>query len=171
MNDPRNKTGPYWLDAARRYIGIHEIHGPQHNETIIRWWSKIGALFRDDETPWCAAFVGGVLEECDIRSTRSAAARSYLTHGKPLDAPALGAIVVFWRGKPDGWSGHVGFIAGEDKAGNLMVLGGNQGDAVNIKPFARDRVLGYRWPGDKPFPWRYDLPELTSDGELSTNEA
>lgn len=171
-----NSVGPRWLDTARSYIGIREISGPRHHPQIVKWWGLIGSHFRDDETPWCAAFVGGVLEECGIPSTRSAAARSYEKFGLHLDRPAVGAIVTFWRGKPNGWSGHVGFIVGRDQHHNLMVLGGNQGDAVNVKPFAAkgrqgSRVLSYRWPGIAPFPYRYQLPLVTSDGRLSTDEA
>lgn len=161
---------PAWIDRARSYIGLREVPGARHNPTIIGWWKGILADFRDDETPWCAAFVGGVLEEAGIKSTRSAAARSYLKWGLKLDRPAVGCVVVFWRGSPGGWSGHVGFVVGKDADGNLMVLGGNQGDAVNIKPFGRDRVLGYRWPDGMPLP-DSALPVLRSDGRLSTNEA
>ena len=86
--------------------------------------------------------------------------------------PAYGCIVVFERQG----GGHVGFVVGQDKQGNLMVLGGNQGDAVNIKPFAKSRVIAYLWPnkGGKPaYPAeeRYTLPLLASDGKLSRNEA
>lgn len=161
---------PVWLTQARKYIGLKEIPGPKHNPVIVGWWEKIAMQFRDDETPWCAAFVGGVLEEVGMKSTRSAAARSYLKYGTKLPAPAVGAIVVFWRGSPQGWSGHVGFVVGQDKAGNLMVLGGNQGDAVNIKPFAKNRVLGYFWPDNAVKP-EAKLPILASDGKVSTNEA
>ncbi|MFG1246811.1 NlpC/P60 family protein [Xanthobacter flavus] len=159
-----------WIAHARTFLGLREVPGARHNATILGWWQKIFADFRDDETPWCAAFVGGVLEEVGIKSTRSAAARSYLKWGQPLNRPVPGCVVVFWRGSPSGWSGHVGFVVGKDADGNLMVLGGNQGDAVNIKPFGRDRVLGYRWPDDLPLPGG-DLPLLRSDGRLSTNEA
>src|SRR5689334_8732913 len=118
-------TDPAWIAKALCYVGVREIPGPRHNPTIVSWWSRIGAFFRDDETPWCAAFVGGVLEEVGITSSRSAAARSYLQWGVKLPAPAMGAIVVFWRGSANGWSGHVGFVVGKDQHGNLMVLGGN----------------------------------------------
>jgi uncharacterized protein (TIGR02594 family) len=95
--------------------------------------------------------------------------RSWLNYGKPLSKPVLGCIVVFWRGSKTGWSGHVGLVVGLDKAGNLMVLGGNQGDMVSIKPFGKERVLGYRWPGaDVAYT---SLPILRSDGKVSTNEA
>ena len=161
---------PAWLARARTYVGVREVPGSKHNPTILSWWSKIGASFRDDETSWCAGFVGGVLEESGITSSRSAAARSYLTWGQRLAAPAVGAVVVFWRGAPSGWSGHVGFVVGKDQRGNLMVIGGNQGDMVSIKPFGRDRVLGYRWPLGVQLP-KLELPLLSSDGRLSMNEA
>ena len=48
-----------------------------------------------------------------------------------LNNPAYGCIVVFSRAG----GGHVGFLVGKDKQGNLMILGGNQSNAVNIKPF------------------------------------
>lgn len=165
---------PLWLAKAASYLGTKEIPGKLHNARILGWWAKIRAPFRDDETPWCAAFVGGVLEECGIASTRSASARSYTKWGVKLDGPKIGAVVVFWRGSPSGWSGHVGFIVGKDDAGNLMVLGGNQGNEVSVKPFALDRVLSYHWPKSHDVPTKVgieNLPVLASSGELSTNEA
>ena len=50
------------------------------------------------------------------------------------------------------------------------MLGGNQSNAVNIKPFERKRVLGYRWP-DGSEPDNFALPLVTSDGRVSRNEA
>lgn len=162
-------SDPPWLTRARRYVGLREIVGRQNNPTIIRWWVAIHAPFSNDETPWCAGFVGGVLEEINIKSSRSAAARSYLKWGAPVakESPPLGAIVVFERGPVNG---HVGFLVGTDKAGNLMILGGNQGNAVSIKPFPKSRVLGCRWPAGVSVVYA-KLPILTSDGKLSSNEA
>ena len=156
-----------WIERARAYIGTREIKGPKHESRILGWWKAIkrGGI-KDDETPWCAAFVGGVLEECGIASSRFESARSYLEWGTALPSPVYGCVVVFTR---EG-GGHVGFVVGKDRTGNLMVLGGNQGDAVNIKPFALGRVSGYRWPkgvaiqGGK-------LPTIASNGALSSNEA
>lgn len=164
-------AGPIWFERAKNNIGVKEIVGPKHNNIILRWWDSIKAPFKDDETPWCAGFVGAMLEEVGIKSTRSAMARSYSKYGVALKEPAVGAIVVFWRGDRNGSSGHVGFIAGRDKAGNLMVLGGNQGNAVNIKPFDKARVLGYRWPVGAELPKAGALPIIKSDGKLSSNEA
>lgn len=173
-HSPQSDEMPSWLRVAFSYLGLEEYKGSKHNEEILEFWRRIGAPFKDDETPWCAGYVGGVLEEAEIRSSRSAAARSYTNWGVELDGPAVGAVVVFWRGKPDGWSGHVGFVVGKDQRNNLMVIGGNQGDAVNVKPFDTARVLAYRWPKSQPMPKGvgFDaLPVVNSDGRLSTNEA
>lgn len=162
---------PNWIDIARRYIGAKEIKGSKHNPHIVRWWKSIMSSIRDDESAWCAAFVGGVLEECGIESSRSPAARSYLNWGVTLAAPAVGCVAVFWRGSRNSWSGHVGFVVGKDAAGNLMVLGGNQGDEVNIRPFSISRVLSYRWPENIAKPSHSSLPLIHSDGKVSVNEA
>ena len=165
-------TEPHWIVRARSYIGLREIKGPKHEGRILKFWEAIKAPFRDDETSWCGAFVGGVLVESGLPIVSGgAAARSWLKLPVKLDRPAVGCVVIFWRGSPSGWSGHVGFVVGRDKPGNLMVLGGNQADAVNVKPFAVNRVLGYRWPSKWPTQDRFDLPVLSSDGKVSTNEA
>lgn len=173
---PDKLDDPAWLAIARKYLGVKEIKGPHHNPHIVEWWKDIGAPFKDDETPWCGAFVGGVLVEAGIKPVSGgAAARAWLKLPVELSKPAYGCVVVFWRGTKTGTAGHVGFVVGRDKFGNLMVLGGNQSDAVNIKPFAmsgpNDRVLGYRWPGVYPYADRFNLPLLGSDGKLSTDEA
>src|SRR5437868_11136252 len=98
---------PRWLIKARSYIGLKEIKGRKHNPQILQWWTLIRAGFTDDETPWCAGFVGGVLESVGIKSSRSAAARSYLKWGVKLDEPVPGCIVVLERGAANG---HVFFF-------------------------------------------------------------
>ncbi len=158
---------PIWLHEARKHLGQKELKGAQHNPLILRWWTAIRAPFTDDETPWCAAFVGGVLESVGIKSTRSAMARSYLKWGFPIASPELGCVVVFERGPT---FGHVGFVMGRDLRGNLMVLGGNQGDAVTIAAFNPARVIGYRWPVAVPLIVA-TLPRFADGGALSQNEA
>lgn len=136
-----------WLVEARRFIGEREIKGPQHNAKILQFWKAIrrGGI-KDDETPWCAAFVGAMLEHVGIQSTRFESAKSYLDWGVKLSTPTVGCVVVFTRAG----GGHVGFVVGQDAKGNLLVLGGNQGDEVNVRSFGRDRVAGYRWPASLP---------------------
>lgn len=172
-------TEPAWLSAMRKYIGTSEIKGPQHNPTIIAridWGDgrQDGRQLQgiaNDEVPWCASFLSGVLEELGILSARSAWARSYAIWGQKLGGPAVGAIVVFERGPS---SGHVAIVAGKDARGNLVCIGANQSDTVKASPFAIGRVIAYRWPPGYALPSRIGidkLPVVGSDGRLSSGEA
>jgi uncharacterized protein (TIGR02594 family) len=136
-----------WLVEAYNFIGLAEIKGPVHKEEILQFWKDIkrGGI-KNDETPWCAAFVGAMLERAGIHSTRYESASSYSVWGIRLPAPKPGCIVVFKRSG----GGHVGFVVGITDKGLLQVLGGNQSDAVNIKEFTTDKVVAYRWPSSFP---------------------
>lgn len=160
-------TAQLWVAEAQKHIGLKEIKGTTHHPEILKMWKDIkrGGI-KDDETPWCAAFVGSMLERVGIRSTRFESAKSYLQWGRTLSEPVLGCVVVFTR---EG-GGHVGFLVGKDKAGNLLILGGNQSDGVNVSAFPVSRVTGYRWPESIPVPIG-PLPVLASGGELSRSEA
>lgn len=161
---PTNANQP-WMGSAYRAIGIKEIKGSKHHPDIVQYWKDIkrGGI-KNDETPWCAAYVGAMLERNGIRSSRFESAKSYLDWGVKLDKPVDGCVVVFTRSG----GGHVGFVVGQTKTGNLLVLGGNQGDAVNIKEFKRNRVKGYRYPvGFEPS----ETLTLGDSKELSKNEA
>jgi uncharacterized protein (TIGR02594 family) len=159
---------PVWLRRARQEIGVSEISGPRHSARVLSYWEKAKLYFDDDETPWCAGFVCAMLEDCGIKSPRSGMARSFQHWGQPC-GPIKGAIVVYWRGSKSGSSGHVGFVTGKDQYGNIMTLGGNQSDAVNVKPFDDGRVLAYRWPAGVPIGGGIEVVE--SDGKTSANEA
>ncbi len=142
-------SNPAWITEARRYIGQREIPGVTHNPLILQMWKAIKRSgIKDDETPWCAAFVGFCLENVGIVSSRFESAKSYLTWGQQLPGPAPGCIVVLTR---DG-GGHVGFLEGLTIDGRLLVLGGNQGNEVNVRAFPESRVSGYRWPLSWPVP-------------------
>lgn len=133
-------------DVASSHLGVEEYPAAKHNPQILEYYKNSGhSWVQDDETPWCAAFVGSVLAECGIQGTNQLNARSYLDWGQPIDISLArkGDIVVFWRGSPDGWKGHVAFYSHHDDE-NIYVLGGNQGNAVSVAPYPRDRLLGVR---------------------------
>lgn len=158
---------PVWIAEAKKHLGKKEVLGPGNNPWILTLWKAIkNGGIKEDAVPWCAAFVGGVLEASGIRSTRSGAARSYLDWGLKLTNPIYGCVVVFSRNG----GGHVGFVLGQDAAGNLLVLGGNQGDEVNVRSFPRTRVVGYRWPDSSAIP-PYKNLALSSAAQLSTRES
>ena len=161
-------TDPRWLTEARKYIGTKEIPGVKHEPLILQWWKAIkrGGI-KTDEVPWCAAFVGAMLETVGVPSSRFESAKSYLEWGVRLQAAQVGCIVVFQR---EG-GGHVAIVVGQDAKGRLMCLGGNQGNKVCVVPFERTRVLGYRWPPGEPMPALASLPIVSGGGASSVNEA
>lgn len=172
-----------WLAFARLQLGIKEVPGPGQNPAIQAMFrdafTAVGQaeklklpVWRDESTPWCGVFVAYVLAHCDLAHRIPLGfplARAWQRAGAKLEEPAYGCVVVFSRGA----GGHVGFVVGRDQNNHLLVLGGNQGDSVSIRPFNRNRVLAYRWcgKGSAPAPERFLLPTLASDGRPSQNEA
>lgn len=174
-----------WIAEARKYVGLKEVKGIGNNPIILSWLDAFGnfskedkAWWSDDSTPWCGVFLGYILGVSDrfvVKNWFRALAWESPMMTK-LSAPAYGCIVTFNRKG----GGHVGFVVGKDRFGNLMVLGGNQGDQVSIIPFAMSRVSAYYWPSfykdgkciqSSPAASRYNLPLLNSNGRVSTNEA
>ena len=182
MAEPDATLGdePHWLTVARRYLGLREVPGARDHPQIVSWWSDINAgWFDDDETPWCGAFVGGVLAEAGLPVLVSdgARARAWEDWGQGLDVPAVGAIVTFFRGGLEAGSGHVAFVVGRSRAGRVACLGGNQDDAVTIAEYDERRasswgVTSYRWPENHPLPENQGMEALpvmsvTSGGRVT----
>jgi uncharacterized protein (TIGR02594 family) len=136
---------PVWLREAERHLGTREWPGRRHNPSVLKFFAKAGfAGIRDDETPWCAAFVNAVLANVHLPTTGKLTARSFLNWGKPISSAERGAIAVFRRGR-SAWQGHVGFVLEAD-ATHIMLLGGNQSNAVTKARYPRSKLLGFRWP-------------------------
>lgn len=142
-----NTTEP-WMAIARHLLGAREISGSTDNPLIVELFRLSGHKeVKNDETPWCAAFVGACLALSGFGGTKRLNARSYLNFGQRLTHPRAGCIVVLWRGSPDAATGHVGFFD-HISNGRIYLMGGNQGDAVSIQGYPAERLLGYRWPVD-----------------------
>jgi uncharacterized protein (TIGR02594 family) len=164
---PDTRTPP-WVGIARSYLGVREVPGPHTDATIARWLSQLGAWWSEDSTPWCGALPAIVMKECGLAYPKAwYRARAWLSWGNACE-PAIGAVAVFERGA----GGHVGFIVGRDHMNRLLVLGGNQGDAVSIAPFTRHRLLECRWPAERQMAFQFtgDLPLLASTAPTSRNE-
>ena len=139
-------TDPKWYRLAKAELGVKEYKGDDDNPRVLRYYADAGHPEIDnDEVAWCSAFVGAMLERSGRPCSKSLAARSYLQWGKKLSKPKIGCVVVFSRGNPRGWQGHVGFYAGETKT-HILVLGGNQRNQVSVAKYPKSRLLGYRQP-------------------------
>lgn len=147
---PINPAFP-WYAEAWRLRGIKEVGGAGDNEVIKAWATDLDIPYRDDETPWCGLFVahcvGSQLSDEPL-PTVPLRARSWEDFGDKVH-PQPAAVMVFWRGSPNGGNGHVGFYAGEDES-HFHVLGGNQSDMVSVTRVPREKFLEARWPSTVP---------------------
>jgi len=133
------------LQLASSYIGEQEISGAEHNQEILRWFKVIGHKWvKTDETAWCSCFINYIAHQCGIKGSGKLNARSWLKEGEEIKYPLPGDVVIFWRESKESWKGHVGLFCGYNKAGNIFVLGGNQGNEVNITLYNSSRLLGFR---------------------------
>jgi uncharacterized protein (TIGR02594 family) len=160
-----------WIIEARKHLGLKEIPGPKHNTTILGWLESLKAWWRDDETPWCGTYVGHCFRVSGMRIPKMwMRAKEWSNDwGFKLTKPVPGCVVVFDRVG----GGHVGFFLGYTSNKELVVLGGNQSNMVNIAKFSPDRLIGYYWPKDfePPNYQTVTIPILTVSGPLSVNEA
>jgi uncharacterized protein (TIGR02594 family) len=157
-------TEPTWLTLARAELGVTESLGPNDSPWIRRMWGKAGWLLGQ---PWCGGALAFWMQGAGISFPKAYyRAKAWLEWGITLAEPVVGCVGVFDRKG----GGHVGIVTGRDASGHLLVIGGNQSDAIRISAFSTDRVLGYRWPVERDIPYGA-LPVLASSSQLSTNEA
>lgn len=151
-------------DVAKTYLGLEEFPGAKQNPKIIQMFAQTGnGWVHDDETPWCAAFVGAVLAQCGIKGTGKLNARSYLDWGVHVDPADMeqGDVVILQRGNNPN-EGHVAFFDSiVPHKGTIRLLGGNQGNKVSLADFPVARVIGVR-RAEMPKPQRTNVAQSTT---------
>ena len=142
-------------ELAGRFIGVKETPGAVSNPAVLAMLRLDNAWPEGDDVAWCSAFVNYPCHLLRLPRSKNLAARSWLQVGTPvtlLQAEAAFDVVILGRGvRPHpgpeviAAPGHVGFFSGlEADRGRVLVLGGNQGDAVTIAGFPIADVLGVR---------------------------
>ena len=175
-----------WIKEARKHIGLKEVVGTKaHNPTIVQWLKEMGTFpgaakswYFEDETPWCGLFVG----HCLGKSGRAVIKYWYRAKAwgeaglTKLSKPAYGCIAV----KSRKGGGHVFFVVGKNAKGQILGLGGNQGNTVSIVPFSPADIDGYYWPSrlvdgkpvpSSPSPERYNLTNAVATASQGVSEA
>jgi uncharacterized protein (TIGR02594 family) len=132
------------LSEMLHHYALKEVLGPESNPEILEMFKAIGyGWVEDDATAWCSAALNYFCLKCGYERSGKLDARSWLNLPIQVLTPQQGDVVIFWRGDPKGWEGHVGlFIASRGE--NIFTLGGNQSDSICILPYPKNRVLGYR---------------------------
>ena len=148
-----------WFSVAGYFKGLSEVRGSVTNPKIAEMFRISGhPEIKDDETPWCAAFIGAMLADCGIAGSHKALARSYETWGEAVmtgeaamrwASIPLGAIVVLNRPSAGPTKGHVGFAVGAAEK-HVELIGGNQNDSVSRAWFPKTRIVAVRWPKGEP---------------------
>ena len=149
-----NKVELTAFDLAQRFVGVSESPGEiVSNPQILAMLRLDQPWPKGDDVPWCSAFMNYIAWLLRLPRSKSLRARSWLGIGRPLalaDAVVGFDVVVLKRGsaKQPGPEvveapGHVGLFAGREGK-SLLVLGGNQSDAVSVAPFSAARLLGIR---------------------------
>lgn len=149
-----HEGAPRMLVEALKLYGVVETPGPGNTSAILAWADELGARvptayarwaarwYDADAIAWCGLFMAVVCRRAGrTPPTKFLAAREWETWGNPAAPAMLGDVLVFSR---DG-GGHVALYVGEDEA-RYHCLGGNQGDAVSIKPIAKNRCTAVRRP-------------------------
>jgi uncharacterized protein (TIGR02594 family) len=136
-------NAPAWVRTAYQEQGQAEIPGPDENARIIEYFNTVRAKrnYRDDIDDWASAFVEWSLNKNGIIGPKADDPFHWLQWGQYLARPRFGCIVIL------SFSGlrHVGFFLREADQ-FILVLGGNQDDAVNIGRYKKSDVIAYRWP-------------------------
>ncbi|WP_256200408.1 TIGR02594 family protein [Verrucomicrobium spinosum] len=127
-----------------KYIGVKEWPGPKTNPQIAEMFRLAPDWLDQDDskTAWCGIFRGtvGHLTATGVPAEHYRAA-NWLNWGEPvkLDDARQGDTVVFSR-----TGGNHVAIFDRLEGDKVWVLGGNQGNAVSIAPYARSLVRGVR---------------------------
>lgn len=141
------------FDIAQRFVGVKEVAGSVDNPQVMAFLRLDNTWPENDEVPWCSAFANYVAWLLRLPRSKNLRARSWLTVGQGVsleEARPGFDIVILKRGSGEQPGpevieapGHVGFYAG--RVGSLIeVLGGNQGDTVNVSRYPVSRLLGVR---------------------------
>ena len=135
--------------VLEHYYGVSEVAGSQSNDKILKIIQWAMPWIKDDsKAAWCAIFLSWIINQVNLHNLEPAMppiklARHFNQVGIEVEKPIMGDIVIFWRGKKNGWKGHVGIFIRQE--GNVIyTLGGNQNNQINIRGYSANRLLEYR---------------------------
>ena len=125
--------------------GLKEVAGKNSDPTILVMLQEMGydSSADDSEIAWCSAALNYFCKKLGYERSGGLDARSWLKMPVKVLQPQIGDVAILWRVSPTDWRGHVGLFITQD-LNNVWLLGGNQANSLNIAPYKRDQILGYR---------------------------
>jgi len=156
---------PPWMAEMYRRKGLHE---KRDNGSLTQWLRSGRFLGNPAKLPWC----GDAIETSFARTLPDEPlpdnpfwAQSWAKFGIKANPYDIGAVgVIRWSPR----SGHVGLVAGFDsKRQKVLMLGGNQSDAITLSWFPLAKFIAFRWPTTFPLKKYPPLAESGQDGSLA----
>jgi uncharacterized protein (TIGR02594 family) len=139
-----------WFQVAQAELaaGVSEQSAPAR---IKSYFAAVGQSVGNTIPPWCGAFAAFCMKQSNNPvpddAARAASWKEWGSKSIPLgthDIP-VGAVVVLTPSPGTGRSGHVGFFSKFSEDGKkLVLLGGNQSDAVRLSSFPVTSVAAIR---------------------------
>jgi hypothetical protein len=163
-----DQTSLPWMTSIKSVFGLHEVR----DKPRLQLWLRSDGKTLGDPTalPWCGDAAETAIKTALPKepftgplATNPYWARNWIDFGG--SGMGYGCVGVFER---PGGGGHVGFLVGEDSIA-YHVLGGNQGDSINVTRIDKGRLLAARWP----LTWEHSplpLPKKPQSLPLSVNE-
>lgn len=141
---------PEWLKTAYAEIDVAETKGRGATARILEYFDATyqrrgtDAEHTDDTgkaNAWCAAFMTWALTESGVKNGKAVGAREYEKWGEASE-PFRGAVVVLQKGRQK----HVALLAGVERDGTNVYLGGNQDNKVSASVLPGYSVVAIRKP-------------------------
>jgi len=127
-----------WIKIGLKEVGTLETIGNESNSRIEYYHKVAGLPWAKDQVPWCGSAMAYVFQKAQIPLPNNPArALSWSRFGISLDTPIVGCVAIKYRNG----GGHCGIVLAI-KGQYLLLLGGNQNDAFNIKVY---RVSSFNW--------------------------
>lgn len=159
------ETMPPWMAEMHRRKGLHE---GRDNAELRDWLAAGKALGNPAKLPWC----GDAVETSIVKTLAGEVvpsnpfwAQAWAGFGVDAKGPKVGAVGVIKWSKT---AGHVGFVAAHDeKKKRVLLLGGNQSNAITLAWFPLSKFIAFRWP--KSFPIKTYAPLTGAAGSGSAS--
>ena len=142
---PPIEAMPPWMAELHRRMGLHET---RNSKSLIEFLMLGKYLGNPAKLPWCGDAIESAMAKTlpdEPLPSNPFWAQAWAAFG--IKVPAIvGAIgVIRWSAS----SGHVGTVAGVNGS-KIILLGGNQSNAIKLSSFDRSKFIGFRWPETYP---------------------
>ncbi|HDZ77121.1 MAG TPA: CHAP domain-containing protein [Candidatus Omnitrophica bacterium] len=142
-----SNLGSRLVRSARAELGNGETTSNNCGVAIKRY------LNGRENLAWCAGFISYILQQNNVKDIAYClSAKTIFNRAKAqgliVSTPRPGDLICFWRGKRNGWQGHIGIVESVSKAA-ITAIEGNAGaypskvKRVTYKRNNIPRLLGF----------------------------